>query len=327
MPPAPGGETGVHDEETAITPAPTVRPLAKETLKWGMVRAAFFLKKPSFLGPFVGKEPITEALGPECRGFEIAGLVEAGLAKELPTDFTTPLRRSGKLWRFRLVRSNDRLHSRLMAEGGEFLLYAATDVEGCNVAIHLYDPNRENDKTLFDRAKPAFCLSFNKSHTEWVLTQERCEGCQLAPRHVSCEGHGKQQLVVITHRRKQVGDGVSNIMEVRIPGIYNNGTAVHWCPVAGHGDLRHAQETGHLTQTLLTQAPTWNADVGSLVLDFKGRSITASAKNFQLALRQKPEHILCQFGKLSDSNFGLDFKFPLSVVQAFAVALSTMFWV
>lgn len=279
------------------------------------------------IGPTLGRpRPSNVDFDTDSRGFDIADFIEAGLAREICSDFTTPLRRSGKLWRFRVMRSADRLHHRLMAENGEFLLYAKTSVEQRRVSIYMYDPNRDNDTALYNEKHPAFTLMFNEKHTEWNLYQEQCENCQLAPWHMTCAEYGKQHLAVIRHHRANVGDGISNIMEMRIPGIYNNGKAMIWCPVTGHGDLNKNLGESHETQLLITRQPAWNDQVSSLVLDFKGRNVMASAKNFQLCLRQKPEHVLCQFGKLSDTNFGLDFKFPLSVAQTFAAAMSTMFW-
>lgn len=56
----------------------------------------------------------------------------------------------------------------------------------------------------------------------------------------------------------------------------------------------------------------------------------ASAKNFQLEEAGKSdgkaETVKLLFGKASESQFVLDFQQPLSPIQAFAAALSTMVW-
>merc|ERR1740123_348048 len=79
-------------------------------------------------------------------------------------------------------------------------------------------------------------------------------------------------------------------------------------------------------QRLASKKPVWNDDIESLVMDFKGRNIVSSAKNFQLGLQHKPKHIICQYGKVGGSTFSLDFRYPLSVIQAFGISLSTTFW-
>lgn len=324
--PSPNGEVSVcssavggkliddanNDEEGETSPS-----------SWWLLGAAFRRR-----GSGSNTCPIPQKLAlPGERAFDIADSLEGGMARESTTDFTTPLRRSGRLWRFRVLRSEDRMQARLVTENGEFLMYARVYLELHTVSFYLYDPARKEDQLLFNRAAPAFTMTFNDAHDEWRLVQERCENCEMVPEHLSCSRHGKQQLALIRHGKSHVGGGISNIMEAYIPGIYSNGRALLWCPMLGRGELGMTEVETHDTQVLVTKLPTWNPQVQSLVLDFHGRNIVSSAKNFQLALQQKPEHVLCQYGKLSNTNFSLDFKFPLGVAQAFAMAMSTMFWV
>lgn len=75
--------------------------------------------------------------------------------------------------------------------------------------------------------------------------------------------------------------------------------------------------------------------LSSCLVDFQSRANTASAKNFQLlestpsrlgervyAERVRDENIIFQLGKISDDCFNMDFKYPLSMIQAFAIAIS-----
>lgn len=260
------------------------------------------------------------------RAFDIADNLEGGLARETATDFTTPLRRSSRLWRFRLLRSEDRLRVRMVTENGDFLMHAEVSLQDQRISFFLYDP--KDPRGLYDPLAPAFVLGYDQAHTEWRLLQEHCDHCRLAPAHLSCARAGRrQQLAFARHYRKTVGGGVCNCMEAVIPGIYSDHTAVTWCPMLGREDLGSMQEdrSGE-TQQLVTALPGWNEEVGSLVMDFKGRNISSSAKNFQLALRQRPDHVICQFGKLGPTSFGLDFKYPLSAAQAFGLAMTTIFW-
>merc|ERR1719369_1012364 len=142
-------------------------------------------------------------------------------------------------------------------------------------------------------------MTYNKDHTEWSLVQERCEHCQFLPKHLSCCALGKQQVASIKHTRHAVGDGVSNCMEVTVPGLYSDGSRVIWCPLLGRRDLSESfDEDCYEVVRLVTRKPVWNDEVESLVLDFKGRNVLSSAKNFQLTLDRKPEHVICQFGKI-----------------------------
>jgi len=167
-------------------------------------------------------------------------------------------------------------------------------------------------------------MTWNKTRTEWRLVQERCEHCQFSPRHCAC--CGKQQVAFIRHTRDNIGDGIFNGMEVTIPGLYSDESRVIWCPKLGRGDLGSEPEVPGESQQLVTKAPQWNDEVESLVLDFKGRSVQSSAKNFQLALGQRTDHVVCQYGKIAKDKFSLDFRYPLSCIQAFGMSLTTMFW-
>jgi hypothetical protein len=259
------------------------------------------------------------------RAFELADTLELGLAREIVTDFMHPLRRSSKLWRFHVARSHDGLQYRLFADEGGFLMYAQVFPEAHKIQFHLYDPS-DKENSLFDIARPAFTMTY-KDKTEWKLVQEKCENCQFSPKHSPNCCCGKQQVAFIKQSRETKGDGVFNHMEVHVPGLYSDDSRVIWCPKLGRGDLGlDADSNGHESQKLVTKSPEWNDEVESLVLNFKGRNIVSSAKNFQLTLAQRPEHVICQYGKIGTNTFSLDFRYPLSVIQSFGIALSTIFW-
>jgi hypothetical protein len=260
------------------------------------------------------------------RAFELADTLELGLAREIVTDFMHPLRRSSKLWRFHVVRADDRLQYRLFSDEGDFLMYAKVFPDAHKVQFHLYNPNERGD-SLFDIARPAFTMTYNGSRTEWKLVQEKCENCQFTRKHLSCVHCGKQQVACMKHSRISIGDGIFNRMEVHVPGLYSDESRVVWCPKLGRGDLGlKSQCDNYESQMLATKKPVWNDEIESLVLDFKGRTIQSSAKNFQIAMAQRPDHVICQYGKIGTNTFSLDFRYPLSVIQAFGISMSTMFW-
>jgi len=69
--------------------------------------------------------------------------------------------------------------------------------------------------------------------------------------------------------------------------------------------------------------PKWNAQARAYVLDFSNRVTKPSVKNFQLIHSSDPNLVVFQFGRVGKESFSLDFRYPLSPLQAFAIALSS----
>jgi len=61
---------------------------------------------------------------------------------------------------------------------------------------------------------------------------------------------------------------------------------------------------------------------GNYRLNFHGRVNLPSVKNFQLVMPADVSDVVCQFGKVNDDKFHLDFKAPLNAFQAFSIALT-----
>lgn len=60
---------------------------------------------------------------------------------------------------------------------------------------------------------------------------------------------------------------------------------------------------------------------GNYRLNFHGRVSIPSVKNFQLVSPNDIDDIICQFGKVGEDKFHLDYKAPLNAFQAFSLAL------
>ena len=113
--------------------------------------------------------------------------------------------------------------------------------------------------------------------------------------------------------------------------------------------LIHDFRSGNATVLALkNKAPLWNEGIyssklwirsckesQSFVLDFNGRVTLASVKNFQLTpdrdctffaslkeLTFLVDYIAIQFGKTDKDTFTIDVRYPLSLFQAFGIALS-----
>lgn len=83
---------------------------------------------------------------------------------------------------------------------------------------------------------------------------------------------------------------------------------------------------------LKNKAPRWHEQLQCWCLNFKGRVTVASVKNFQLVAAIDPsqnvsaaehEKVILQFGKIGKDIFTMDYRYPLSAFQAFAICLSS----
>jgi hypothetical protein len=81
---------------------------------------------------------------------------------------------------------------------------------------------------------------------------------------------------------------------------------------------------------LKNKAPRWHEQLQCWCLNFHGRVTVASVKNFQLVASAEngqpgPEHekVILQFGKVGKDVFTMDYRYPLSAFQAFAICLSS----
>ena len=61
---------------------------------------------------------------------------------------------------------------------------------------------------------------------------------------------------------------------------------------------------------------------GNYRLNFHGRVTIPSVKNYQLTPVSDINDIICQFGKVGDNRFHLDYRRPLNCFQAFSIALT-----
>ncbi|XP_022860157.1 tubby-like F-box protein 8 [Olea europaea var. sylvestris] len=89
---------------------------------------------------------------------------------------------------------------------------------------------------------------------------------------------------------------------------------------------------------LKNKAPRWHEQLQCWCLNFRGRVTVASVKNFQLVAATQPvanapptsqpaqsdhDKIILQFGKVNNDMFTMDYRYPLSAFQAFAICLSS----
>nr|XP_040583533.1 tubby-related protein 4-like [Lepeophtheirus salmonis] len=94
----------------------------------------------------------------------------------------------------------------------------------------------------------------------------------------------------------------------------------------GRGDVSEAEEINRQHKRLKklvlhNKSPMWNDFSQVYQLDFGGRVTQESAKNFQIEYKGKQ---VMQFGRIDGNAYTLDFQYPFSALQAFAVALANV---
>nr|ACF81323.1 unknown [Zea mays] len=105
------------------------------------------------------------------------------------------------------------------------------------------------------------------------------------------------------------------------------------------------EECKDMPLILRNKAPRWHEQLQCWCLNFRGRVTVASVKNFQLVAATQPaagaltpsqaapqsapppppdqEKVILQFGKVGKDIFTMDYCYPLSAFQAFAICLSS----
>ncbi|KAG2600863.1 hypothetical protein PVAP13_5KG551800, partial [Panicum virgatum] len=105
------------------------------------------------------------------------------------------------------------------------------------------------------------------------------------------------------------------------------------CP-ATDGTMLDPEEANQPSTPLVlyNKLPRWHEHLQCWCLNFHGRVLVASVKNFQLIAPagtrepwgvQDDETAILQFGKIEDDVFTMDYRQPLSAFQAFAICLTS----
>jgi hypothetical protein len=91
----------------------------------------------------------------------------------------------------------------------------------------------------------------------------------------------------------------------------------------GLNALQKAGTASNLVESYHNKPPKWNDQIGAFVLNFNKRVTQASVKNFQLTNNDDPDTVYLQFGRVGKDVFNMDFRYPFSPFQAFAICLSS----
>jgi hypothetical protein len=204
---------------------------------------------------------------------------------------------------------------RLFRDGGEFVMYAEVRFVAKEVCFFMYDPD-DKENSLYDPERPAFSMQFDDSKTAWVMSHF-LDGAWSSPkRATSGSRQGRQEEVLfVEHSKDKVGEGINY-------GL--NAEFTSKCSELGSSSQLDAD--GKSMHKLVSRQAVWNEELQTLVLDFREREVIPSAKNFQVVREGANSRVVCQHGKISSNTFALDFRAPLSIAQAFAMSVTTLFW-
>ena len=71
---------------------------------------------------------------------------------------------------------------------------------------------------------------------------------------------------------------------------------------------------------LSSKPPQWDPTMKTYVMDFRNRVTIPSIKNFQV--EDGNNNVVLQFGRVGQNDFTMDFKYPLTLFQAYCIALT-----
>eukprot|EP00656_Telonema_subtile_P027945 TRINITY_DN30164_c0_g1_i1.p1 TRINITY_DN30164_c0_g1~~TRINITY_DN30164_c0_g1_i1.p1 ORF type:complete len:228 (-),score=43.88 TRINITY_DN30164_c0_g1_i1:278-961(-) len=143
-------------------------------------------------------------------------------------------------------------------------------------------------------------------------------------------GDTRKELGFVTYESNILGSKGPRKMTVVLPAVANNGQPALFTQTGSHDRLDAAvgeDVNATAAQNVLmleNRAPKWSERVAAYTLDFKGRVTMASVKNFQLVSDQEDDRIMLQFGKVGVDEFTMDFRAPLSPIQALGICLSSL---
>ncbi|KAJ3333980.1 hypothetical protein HDU76_000112 [Blyttiomyces sp. JEL0837] len=119
----------------------------------------------------------------------------------------------------------------------------------------------------------------------------------------------RQEFASVLYETNVLGFRGPRKMTVILPGMTKTGERTDIRPENEAETLLERNKSGADRELLClhNKTPQWSA---------------ASVKNFQIVHDNDLDYIIMQFGRVSDDTFTLDFKYPLSPIQAFGIALT-----
>lgn len=135
----------------------------------------------------------------------------------------------------------------------------------------------------------------------------------------------RQEFCAIMYEQNVLGIKGPRKMTIVLPKTDQNRNRKIFRPISEKTSLLGQFDEGNLDTITVhhNRQPQWNQSTESYVLNFNGRVSQASVKNFQITKDDDITHTIMQFGRVKNDVFTLDYRYPLSAVQAMSIALSS----
>ncbi|XP_052141574.1 tubby-like F-box protein 5 [Oryza glaberrima] len=193
-------------------------------------------------------------------------------------------------------------------------------------------PNNRPSKRHFKQVSPRLPLgNYNVATVSYELTVLRNRG----PRRMQCTMHSIPALCIQEGGKAPTPTGIIHSLDEQVPALSTSKgkePAIEFSSTSLSADLSGPVCTNEVPLVLKNKAPRWHEQLQCWCLNFRGRVTVASVKNFQLVASVDPslgipaaeqEKVILQFGKIGKDIFTMDYRYPLSAFQAFAICLTS----
>eukprot|EP00727_Mastigamoeba_balamuthi_P008536 m51a1_g4304 putative tubby protein homolog isoform x3 (665) ;mRNA; f:20121-22687 len=135
----------------------------------------------------------------------------------------------------------------------------------------------------------------------------------------------RKELAAIFYGTNMLGLSGPRKMTILVPARGDTGECLENQPGPADKSMADRFKAGETTTIvgLHNKSPVWDEESQTYTLNFHQRVKLPSVKNFQVVHPDNVEEILMQFGRVTEFVFSLDFKYPLSLLQAFGIALTS----
>ena len=196
-----------------------------------------------------------------------------------------------------------------------------------------------------------FVLSAVRSGSDWLIMDRQQSSDVVALRHIARLRSHKdstftcvrsryeksstvRELLYIRHATKEMAEHLPQLntmqggLALPSPDGSNNDAPAGELAMQTRLAMGEGKRAPESLAVVTSKLPKWNSRSQTYELPFSGRANFASARNFQLVehAAMQRERVVLLYGKIEEDEFALDFAFPLSLLHAFSICITTFAW-